>query len=164
MLTMIFSILSVSREVDGTLGQIEFQVDMILMALIFELIFILILLFVIKDGGSTSARQVTHRPPPPDAGDNQTQSGPTHIKQRSQKQKVLVGHRLPAFKVALTLAHPVNSSIAGVLSLVLALQRFDGTLLSSLATFLSTTALCAFGYVVNDIFDLPKGPARASHR
>jgi 4-hydroxybenzoate polyprenyltransferase len=156
LLTMIFSILSVGQGGEAALGQIQFRVDLILVALIVELIFILVLLFVVRDDGSGLPASASKSSLPlapgsaPDSGIASRGARVAHSHGAGTKTKRTNPGAICA------ILHPLNSSIAGALSFVLALQRPEGSLSFALDIFLVTTVLCMFGYVANDLFDVQK--------
>jgi 4-hydroxybenzoate polyprenyltransferase len=155
-LTMIFAVLSVSEGSEEKLGQIQVQVDWILIALIVELVFILVFLFIAKDEGKEHPASDCVEQPlliAPRAGTLEAKL-PTVAGTPGSATSIATSRDL--LTLASGLLHPFNSSIAGLLSLVLALQRPDGTPLFALQVFASVTALCMFGYVANDICDVRK--------
>jgi 4-hydroxybenzoate polyprenyltransferase len=129
MLAVALSILSYAQQVGYAVKveEIQFQVDVILIALIVELIAILLLLLLY--------------PPNSDECDKRGDSVP--------------GQMTPLTS-SMALVRPTMSCIAGSLAVVSILRVSEFDLFSSVALFVGTTSLCMFGYVANDIFDLKK--------
>jgi 4-hydroxybenzoate polyprenyltransferase len=116
--------------------KLQFQVDVILMLLIVELIAILIFLFLVRDDGvavNAVARSKQGR-----NHDGRCIGGPSRL------------------VVLVSLIRPFMSSIAGALSFVSAWRFAELGGRSLILVVISTTTLCMFGYVVNDILDVHK--------
>jgi 4-hydroxybenzoate polyprenyltransferase len=136
LLTFIFSIVGTERiSEDAAISgnAVLFQVDFVLAFLIVELIAILIMLFLEPDPNATT--------------DHGSAKGVGPASQATTA---------PTARMGLDLTRPLNSSIAGLLAFVVGISLSALDLQAAIRLFISTTTLCMFGYIANDIFDREK--------
>jgi len=140
LVTFFFSVVNAS--IGMKLEDLQFRVDIILMVLIFELLFVLIFLLLLNRGGTDQEEEGSQPRPSPLPSLEPEGAGASPI-----------GTQVKQFA---HLIRPVSSAIAGAAALLFVIQVRKLPVSAALVASLCSSALCMFGFVVNDILDRHK--------
>jgi 4-hydroxybenzoate polyprenyltransferase len=132
---------SVLSAMTADIRALQFQVDLVLLILILELLVVLLLLFFTTIGGKL---------------DGNPQDSVRADNPGSNAANVAIQPVLSGVKAAIEVARPAISVIAGFLAFAFAQKAAGVDAYFALGAFVCATALCMFGFVVNDIFDRHK--------